>query len=474
MEDFKGIDLRGMEVGMLTVISHSYSRNVECPSGNVIKHYWRCVCECGAECDVEGGQLRRGKTRTCGSVECSTKLKRIKTLNDVKGIKYGRITISDLDLDNCQPRKAKFKGICECGNEVKNLSLDKLRSGHTKSCGCLISDKIRKARFDDISGKKFHRLTVTSHAGYNKNGHIIWNCICDCGNTCVVEGNRLKQGNNKSCGCLVNELGDKYRKMCLKTRKTFGDALIDKYGKYGVDKYWSDKNTISIHDITRGNQTTKIWIKCDKVCYHDDFETTAHVFLTRKEGNNGCPYCTGRKVDAFDSLGNTYEDSLKLWSIKNDKTPYEYTKKSSRKVWWKCPNGEHEDYCRTINDAVNMEFRCPKCQYSKGEKRILDLLSSNVVEFIPQKEFNGLVGMKGFPLSYDFYLPLKNVLIEYQGEFHDNNVRYKATNKSIKYRKEHDRRKKQYAIDNNIKLLEIWYGDYDNIEEILRKENIIN
>ena len=36
--------------------------------------------------------------------------------------------------------------------------------------------------------------------------------------------------------------------------------------------------------------------------------------------------------------------------------------------------------------------------------------------------------------------------------------------------KEHDKRKRNYAKDNNIKLLEIWYWDFNNIENILIKE----
>lgn len=38
----------------------------------------------------------------------------------------------------------------------------------------------------------------------------------------------------------------------------------------------------------------------------------------------------------------------------------------------------------------------------------------------------------------------------------------------FKIQQEHDRRKREYAEKNNIKLLEIWY--YDNIEQILFKE----
>lgn len=56
--------------------------------------------------------------------------------------------------------------------------------------------------YEDLSGKKFGRLTVIKldHKAKKKNG-FIWLCKCECGNTVLVEGNRLKYGNTKSCGC---------------------------------------------------------------------------------------------------------------------------------------------------------------------------------------------------------------------------------------------------------------------------------
>jgi len=76
-------------------------------------------------------------------------------------------------------------------------------------------------------------------------------------------------------------------------------------------------------------------------------------------------------------------------------------------------------------------------------------------------------------LSYDFYLSHYNLLIEYQGNFHDgSNGEYTQIN--LENQQEHDRRKREYAKDNNIKLLEIWYWDFDNIEKILKKELKIN
>lgn len=69
---------------------------------------------------------------------------------------------------------------------------------------------------------------------------------------------------------------------------------------------------------------------------------------------------------------------------------------------------------------------------------------------------------------YDFYLLKHNLLIEYQGEQHE---KYKpGLHKSIndfEKQQEHDKRKREYAKQNNIKLLEIWYWDFDNIEKIL-------
>ena len=46
---------------------------------------------------------------------------------------------------------------------------------------------------------------------------------------------------------------------------------------------------------------------------------------------------------------------------------------------------------------------------------------------------------------------------------------FHKSKKDFERQQEHDRRKKEYALQNNIELLEIWYYDYDNIEEILDK-----
>ena len=109
---------------------------------------------------------------------------------------------------------------------------------------------------------------------------------------------------------------------------------------------------------------------------------------------------------------------------------------------------------------------CPVCNTSKGELKIMSYLEDNDIPFEWQKSYDGLVGTGGGLLSYDFYIPNKNLLIEYQGEFHDGTAPYQ-TKDQFEYQKEHDRRKREYAENNKIPLLEIWYQDFDNIEQIL-------
>lgn len=119
---------------------------------------------------------------------------------------------------------------------------------------------------------------------------------------------------------------------------------------------------------------------------------------------------------------------------------------------------------------------CPVCNSSKGEIKIFEYLSIKGIEFIHQQSFDNLLGLGGNPLSYDFYIPKFNMLIEYQGIQHEKPIDFKGAGyQNAKYnlriQKEHDKRKKDYAKYNQIELLEIWYWDYDNIEFIL--DNVI-
>ena len=83
---------------------------------------------------------------------------------------------------------------------------------------------------------------------------------------------------------------------------------------------------------------------------------------------------------------------------------------------------------------------------------------------------------KKFPnlgkLSYDFWLPKSQTLIEYQGAQHYEPINCFGGEEKYKIQIEHDRLKREYALKNNYTLIEISYKDFDNIETILL--NIFN
>lgn len=59
----------------------------------------------------------------------------------------------------------------------------------------------------DLAGQRFGRLLVSSVIlERGPRGHILWHCICDCGNKTIVPANRLIYDVTKSCGCLRTEI----------------------------------------------------------------------------------------------------------------------------------------------------------------------------------------------------------------------------------------------------------------------------
>ena len=97
---------------------------------------------------------------------------------------------------------------CECGT-IKDVQSKHLRSGASKSCGCLQKEKSAiimkeigkqpKNNFIDLTGQQFGDWTVISRAENNNNGSAMWNCKCKCGNTSIVRGTALRAGETMSC-----------------------------------------------------------------------------------------------------------------------------------------------------------------------------------------------------------------------------------------------------------------------------------
>ena len=66
-------------------------------------------------------------------------------------------------------------------------------------------------KFNDLTGKKYNHLTVVKQNGRTKDRHILWECVCDCGNTVYVSSRDLITGHTKSCGCIQKDAVKKSR-----------------------------------------------------------------------------------------------------------------------------------------------------------------------------------------------------------------------------------------------------------------------
>lgn len=58
---------------------------------------------------------------------------------------------------------------------------------------------------EDLTGKKFGRLTVIGRDGTYPSGNIRWLCQCDCGGLTHATGHLLKSGTVKGCKCVSSE-----------------------------------------------------------------------------------------------------------------------------------------------------------------------------------------------------------------------------------------------------------------------------
>ena len=125
----------------------------------------------------------------------------------------------------------------------------------------------------------------------------------------------------------------------------------------------------------------------------------------------------------------------------------------------------------TLSNAYKQH--CPYCNIIKGEDKIAHYLLKSNIEFVYQKSYDDLRGIGGGRLSYDFYLPKFNLLIEYQGEQHDHPIELFGGEEQFIKQQEHDRRKREYALKHNVELLEIWYYDFSKLEEILKEKLLL-
>lgn len=81
----------------------------------------------------------------------------------------------------------------------------------------------------------------------------------------------------------------------------------------------------------------------------------------------------------------------------------------------------------------------------------------NNIKFTQEKVFDDCIGIKGYPLKFDFYIPSKNICIEYDGKQHFEPIEYFGGKESFKTQTENDKIKNIYCKNNKITLIRLPY-----------------
>ena len=207
-----------------------------------------------------------------------------------------------------------------------------------------------------------------------------------------------------------------------KACSSFAQWCIDHISQDFIDKYWHKtlNSRTDPWEIGYGSHKT-IWLMCENG--FDHYYSTSPHSLTRRGCK--CQVCNGMVVfKGFNDLFTTDPDLIFLWDFdKNiDISPYEISRGSGRKVWWKCNICEHEWQASVSN--IIKGGRCPLCAKYRQHQTFIDNKFNNGLSFgdcFPQ-----LLDMWDYENNYNIdpfkIFPSSRVIVSWKCQ---NNHRFK-------------------------------------------------
>lgn len=163
-------NIKGMRFGRLTVIEEIRKEASICGRNRV---FWECKCDCGNTKVINGCNLRRGLSKSCGCLN----IERIR--KNLLGMRFGKLLVIE-QVE--KPILTKTRGLfwkckCDCGREkiITSGSLTR-KNKPTHSCGCLkkevswnpnLTNKEReKGRFiNSGANKKWRKAVLEKYKG---------------------------------------------------------------------------------------------------------------------------------------------------------------------------------------------------------------------------------------------------------------------------------------------------------------------
>lgn len=201
------------------------------------------------------------------------------------------------------------------------------------------------------------------------------------------------------------------------------------------------------------NAHTKVKIK------HLLCNNTYFCFPMSFTAGTRCPYCANKRIDNAEVSKRVYKLTNGQYKLNSD---YTGVFNKLELIHVNCGSKVYTTLAKLDEKIVPT---CKKCNpNSYGEAKIQVALDVLKISYEQQKRFKELP-----KLSYDFYLPDYNILIEYQGIQHYQPVKFFGGEKAFKNQEIIDMNKRNFAKENSYLLIEIPYSIFDNkaIENII-------
>lgn len=218
-------------------------------------------------------------------------------------------------------------------------------------------------------------------------------------------------------------------------------------------------------------------IKVELVCSaHGPFwvAPSNHVRKMARQGWNpcGCPECGVESVrNRNKARKRTQTEAIQiLRNIHGDRYEYGEYRGYSYPIEITCD--EHGLFIQQFSNH-SRGTGCPKCKNSKGEARIEAILINLSLNFEKQKSFVDCSGDTK-PLLFDFYIPDRRLVIEYDGEQHFKPVKFhramsqETAERMFEKTQRYDTIKDMYCRDQGLKLLRIPYTHLKYAEQLIK------